>query len=83
MINQTITDESLIQNLKDADCTPNMIELCMRYYKQDNASEQLWRVLSKQRYLLLDNVHDSQRKLDCLDYLIYQLKKSDDKGETL
>lgn len=74
MTQRTITDEYILQNLKGADCSPDIIELCMKCFKQDSASEQLRRVLSKQRCLLLDNVHDSQKKLDRLDHLTYQLK---------
>ena len=80
---QAISDEVLIQNLKDAGCASDFIQPFMQHYKQGETSEQLRRTLSKQRGLLLDNVHESQRQLDCLDYLIYQLRKSDRKGETV
>ena len=73
MTGQRNQEESLIQNLKDAGCKPNMIELFMSCHRQNRISEQL-RILAKQRGLLLDHIHDEQRRLDCLDHLIYQLK---------
>lgn len=32
-------------------------------------------ILVKQRNLLLEDLHKDQNKLDCLDYLLFQLKK--------
>lgn len=31
--------------------------------------------LKKQRFILLDAIHEMQKKLDCVDYVIYLLKK--------
>lgn len=74
MKKQAETTAFLIQNLIDAGCPYDMIERFMACYEQENPFEGL-RILSKQRRQLLDDMHDSQKKLDCLDYLIYQLKK--------
>ncbi|TCK89094.1 hypothetical protein EDC19_2508 [Natranaerovirga hydrolytica] len=70
-----ITDEALIQNLKDAGCAADFIQGFIKHYQQGETPEALRHDLSKQRRLILDKVHESQRQLDCLDYLIYQLKK--------
>jgi hypothetical protein len=78
-----ITDETLIQNLKDAGCAPDFIQGFIQHYQQGKTSEALRRDLSKQRRFILDKIHESQRQLDCLDYLIYQLKKEDDKSVSL
>ena len=32
-------------------------------------------LLCGQRKLLLERVHEAQARLDCLDYLIYQIRK--------
>ena len=34
-------------------------------------------VLFLHRRTLLDAVHENERRIDCLDYLIYQLEKQD------
>lgn len=73
MIKQTETEESIICNLKDAGCPADMIKQFMTCHKENNAIEAK-RILSNQRNILLDEVHDSQRRLYCLDYLIYTLK---------
>jgi hypothetical protein len=78
MIEQQNQEEALIQNLRDADCTPDAIELFMKCYEQEEISEQL-RILTKHRGVLLDYVHDNQKKLDCLDFLIFKIKK----GQTI
>ena len=31
--------------------------------------------LKKQRFILLEAIHEMQKKLDCVDYVIYLLKK--------
>ena len=35
----------------------------------------LMRVLSRHRQTLLDTVHQNEKRIDCLDYLVYTLKK--------
>lgn len=35
------------------------------------------RILRKQRYRLLDDIHNKQQSLDQLDYLIHEIKKTD------
>ena len=35
----------------------------------------LLELLARHRAALLDEVHKSEKKIDCLDYLIYQMEK--------
>lgn len=44
-------------------------------------TEEQLRFLSAHRVKLLDQVHESQEKLDCLDYLIYSMKNNKKKGK--
>lgn len=67
--------KATVQNLKDAGCGPVLIEDFMKLNKQGEIKSQLI-LLSKQRKFLLDNVHENQKKLDCLDYLIFNIKSS-------
>jgi len=65
--------EAVKQNLRDAGCPDEIIVTYMRAWDTGTAEEQL-RLLACQRRRLLDSVHEEQKKLDCLDYLRYQLQ---------
>ncbi len=67
--------EAVEQNLRDAGCSDEFMVQFMRVWGAGTTEEQL-RLLSCQRCRLLDRVHTEQRKLDCLDYLRYQLEKA-------
>ena len=66
----------LRENLRDAGCDPDTICRCEVLSREQKKGE-LMRVLSLHRRALLDTVHENQRRIDCLDYLIYQLEKQD------
>ena len=66
----------LRENLKDAGCDLDTICRCEVLSCEQKKGE-LMRVLSLHRRALLDTVHENQRRIDCLDYLIYQLEKQD------
>lgn len=66
--------EAVEQNLRDAGCSDEFIVTFMQVWEAGTPSEQL-RLLACQRCRLLDHVHEEQKKLDCLDYLRYQLGK--------
>ena len=66
----------LRENLKDAGCGPDMVCRC-EVLAEGKKKAELMRALSLHRKALLDAVHENQRRIDCLDYLIYQLEKQD------
>ena len=66
--------EDLIQNLKDAGCDRNAISDFMDLSDNGKTKEEL-DLLSKHRRQMLDKMHDIQKNISCLDYLIYQIKK--------
>lgn len=68
--------EELRQNLKDAGCGPKVIERFLEELDAGAVGEQL-ALLSQQRRALLDKVHREERKIDCLDYLVYQIRQND------
>ncbi len=74
----TSEDARLLRNLKDAGCDETTIDRYFRLRKEGRVKEQ-YRLLSMQRALLLDRVHVSQRMVDCLDYLVYEMKKEESK----
>lgn len=61
------------QNLIDAGCSHEFIE---QFGRAQSKGEQL-RQLQTRRKELLGGIHSEQRKLDCLDYLIYEIQSSD------
>lgn len=65
---------SVIQNLKDAGCTDEMVEKFMALQDNEGEEQQL-RLLSVHRKHLLEKLHRDERRIDCLDYLIYQMEK--------
>ncbi|WP_294580829.1 hypothetical protein [uncultured Thomasclavelia sp.] len=66
-----LSRETLIQNLKDAGC--NQQEIASFLDKKDKASQ--IRFLKCYRCQLLEQVHEVNKKIDCLDYLLYLLKR--------
>jgi len=74
MVVQQNPQEALIQNLKDAGCSSDTIAVFMHSHEQNITSGQI-KILTEQRSLLLGYVRDNQKKLDCLDYLLYKIKK--------
>lgn len=66
-----LKSEEIRQNLIDAGCDEDTIA---RFFNSRSKQERL-RILDKQRKQLLETYHNDARKIDCLDFLVYQLKK--------
>ena len=64
----------LRESLKDAGCDLDTICRCEVLAHEQKKGE-LMRVLSLHRRALLNAVHENERRIDCLDYLIYQIEK--------
>ena len=64
----------LYQNLIDAGCREDLIKTCMELAKADRW-KRILPLLSKHRTDLLDAVHDGQKQIDCLDFLVYSINK--------
>ena len=67
------TSQILYQNLIDAGCDQQTIKQCMTLIQKD--PQQVISLLQKHRDSLRTAVHDGQKQIDCLDFLIYQIKK--------
>ena len=73
-MSQIVTgDEAVIRNLKDAGCDLAVIDQFTALQKAELIEAQI-RLLSDHRNLLLQNIHADQRKLDCLDFLLYKIR---------
>lgn len=66
----------VLQNLLDAGCGGDLAEECVRRILNGNASSAL-STLRKHRKVLLDEIHANQKRIDCLDFLIYKIEKSE------
>ncbi len=71
---QTITEQDLILNLKAAGFEGTLIQKFLDCWKAGETTEQL-RLLSQKREGLLDQVHQEEKQIHCLDYLVYQIEK--------
>lgn len=67
--------EAIIQNLKDAGCDSDTIEKFMADLQTGKEANGLKR-LAAHRKNLLDSLHREQKCIDCLDYLVYQMKEA-------
>ena len=63
--------EHIIQNLKDAGCNANLISDFFSLEKKEQLT-----ILAKHRTKLLANLHENQKRIDCLDFLIFQLNQN-------
>ena len=66
----------LLHNLKDAGCDEKTIQKFLRMQEEGRKQEQ-YRLLALHRAALLNQMHISQHRIDCLDYLIYTMKKEE------
>ena len=74
-MNKNQEQERTIRNMEDAGCSEDTINSFLLYYQANDVNGEL-QVLSQHRKNLLDNIHKEQKKIDCLDYLVYQIEKS-------
>lgn len=69
----TQKNKEIEQNLIDAGCSLSMIKKFF-FYMENNEKENQMLLLEAQRKKLLDDVHNGEKKIFCLDYLIYQMQ---------
>ena len=76
--------ESILENLRDAGGDEALVK---QYCAIDNqpipeeaASGRQAQLLRGYRRELLERLHDDQRKIDCLDHLLYQLRADCKRG---
>ena len=74
MTESTRQERSVVTNLEDAGCDHELIDQFMDLLKNGKKEAGL-SLLAKHRRFLLDCYHADQKKIDCLDYLIYQLNQ--------
>ncbi len=70
----------LRQNLIDAGCEEETIKSCMDYARSGEW-DALTILLMKHKAALLGTVHKRQKQIDCLDFLVYQIRNEHNKEE--
>ena len=71
-----LIEADVIRNLQDAGCREELIRRFMDCYRDGQIKDGL-QLLRQHRSALLDDIHAEERKINCLDYLVYHLEKSD------
>lgn len=67
--------EAVIQNLRDAGCTDRFVsDFLIQYDKKENRKQ--IELLQEWRNNLLHQIHKEERWISCLDYLIYQIERT-------
>jgi HD superfamily phosphohydrolase len=67
--------EQIQRTMRDAGCTEAEVAETLRAY-QDERPETLLRLLRKCRCNRMEELHESQRRVDRLDYLIRQTQRA-------
>lgn len=73
MTKQQIEEFKIIEILTDAGCNKNMID---DFLLQSDNDKSTLKWLDNRRSEILDNVHKYNKELDCLDFLIYKIRKA-------
>ncbi|MCD7843703.1 MAG: hypothetical protein LUG17_03650 [Clostridiales bacterium] len=74
MAEATNEAQCFYENLIDIGFGEEMVARCV-LLQQEGRTGELLRTLQSSRRALLTNIHAEQKKLDCLDYLVYRLSK--------
>ncbi len=67
--------ETILTNLSDAGCGTEELQKAKKLWESGD-TEALIRYFRKCRCSRMEELHESQRKVDCLDYLIRQATKA-------
>ena len=65
----------MIQNLEDAGCTSETIMEVCRLYDNGRFQDAV-KTLRKHRCTLMDRLHESQERVDCLDFLVRRMEQA-------
>ena len=65
--------QALLQNLQDAGCGEGLITQFLTLYQAGQYPQSL-ALLAQHRRTLLQHCHETERRIACLDYLVYQME---------
>lgn len=64
--------QTITENLKDAGCDQEMIT---EFFDKSGKKDEQLRILKRHRQQLLNRVHREEKRIDSLDYLVYQMTR--------
>ena len=67
------TRQQLAENLRDAGCSRDITEECLAFHDAGTPHRMLPK-LKEQRAALLGKLHQTEKELDCLDYLVHRIE---------
>lgn len=67
--------DAVIQNLEDAGCSPQFVGDFLSCYDKKESGKAI-KLLEEWRDELLHQVHVGEKRISCLDYLLYQIKRT-------
>lgn len=70
---------TIIQNMKDFGSDQETINLFLKYFDQGDIAGQK-KVIECYRKKLIQKLHEKQKEIDLLDYMVYQLSKCNCSG---
>ena len=68
------SEAAIVRNLEDAGCDQDTITDFVEQLRIGNQKDQR-QLLEKHRKFLLERVHKEEKRIDCLDYLVYQISQ--------
>lgn len=68
--------KEIVQNLKDAGCSDEFIDEFFNISKKNKSEKSVIKLLYNYKKFLLKGLHDSQKKIDCLDFLIFKINQA-------
>ncbi len=69
-----MNSEAIIQNLNATGCGEYTLKAFVNNFNDKKFSDGL-KLLEAHRRTLLDELHKEQKQIDCLDYLVYKMRK--------
>lgn len=68
------SEKGILQCLKDCGCDERTAEQFIAYGQEARLRDQI-RLLNRRRRSLMDDLHENQRKVDCIDFMIRELEQ--------
>ncbi|MBE5039584.1 hypothetical protein [Ructibacterium gallinarum] len=71
-----VPDKEIMRALCDVGCDDTIID---KFIKTDGRKKDMLHILQEQRVNILNILHPVQRQLECIDFLIYKIRKAGEK----
>ena len=71
-----MSGKEMTQALRDAGCDEAAATELVKLYNEGQTAK-AQKLLSRHRKELLDGIHAEERKISCLDYLLYNMRKDE------